>query len=292
MKVVVLGDTGMLGGMLKRFLEDKKDIEVVGLSRKDDFIVDHYSPVDELMQLIPNDVDYIVNCIGAIKPVFNDKKRLTNAIFTNAVFPRELANICELDGINLIHITTDCVFDGLDGGYTEKSVHNPTDMYGKSKSLGEPENCMVLRTSIIGPEWNGNKRSLVSWFLNTGNANGYDNHIWNGLTTLELSRCIYDIITNELYSGGTYHLFSNDVTKYELLRIMESWWKRGTAVNKTSAPWSCNRTLRTVKNLNSILKPNSINFMIGAIRKYIVPRRNSKFDEPLAVYPIERWKDV
>jgi len=291
MKVVVLGDTGMLGGMLKRYLEKQDDIDVVGLSRKDGLNVGPYFNEAQTLNAIDvlDSPDFIINCIGAIKPVFNDKARQTEAIYTNAVFPHELVswNHRFEVGAKIIHITTDCVFDGADGGYTEKRPHNALDDYGRSKSLGEPDDCMVLRTSIIGPEWNGNKRSLLQWFLGRGNVNGYDNHIWNGLTTLELSRCISDIINMELYSNGTYHLFSNDVTKYELLRIMESWWKLGIAVHKTSAPHICNRTLRTTKSLNNTLKPSGIEKMIEDLTPFIRRPRTSMFDEPIAVYPLK-----
>lgn len=277
MKVVVLGDTGMLGGMLKRYLKKQDGIDVVGLSRKDGLKVGPYFNEAQTLNAIDalESPDFIINCIGAIKPVFDDKARYTEAIYTNAVFPHELVswNHRFEVGAKIIHITTDCVFDGADGGYTERSTHNALDDYGRSKSLGEPDNCMVLRTSIIGPEWGGNKRSLLEWFLGVENANGYDNHLWNGLTTLEFSRCIYDIINMELHSNGTYHLFSNDVTKYELLRIMESWWKRGVAVHKTSAPYSCNRTLRTTNGLNSVLKPSGIEKMIADLIPFIKKQR-------------------
>lgn len=283
MKVVVLGDTGMLGGMLRRYLEKQDDIDVSGFSRQDGVEV---CPGHRVKDFVYDDADYIINCIGAIKPVFNDKSRLVEAIYTNAIFPHELPKMF-LDS-KIIHITTDCVFDGRDGGYTESSPHNPLDEYGKSKSLGEPADCMVLRTSIVGPEWGGNKRSLVEWFLSQhkSSVNGYTNHIWNGITTLELSRCIFDIIRNELYSNGTYHLFSVDINKYQLLRMMESWWKRGIAINPVEAPQSCNRTLRTTKELNSVLKPKSISMMLEELQPFIRKAVTGPFDEPLAVYPL------
>jgi len=277
MKVVVLGDTGMLGGMLYRYLKEE-GVNVVGLSRKDGVEV---GPGHSVQHRVDDDADYIINCIGAIKPVFNDESRLVEAIYTNAIFPHELPKL--FPDSKVIHITTDCVFDGSDGGYTESSLHAPLDEYGKSKSLGEPDTCMVLRTSIIGPEWGGNKRSLFEWFLGQykSSVNGYTNHLWNGLTTLELSRCIYDIMVNDFYSTGTHHLFSTDVTKYELLRIMESWLKRGIAVNPVEAGTSCNRTMRTTKKLNSILKPKSISGMIEDLIPYVEKQKVGFFDEPL-----------
>ena len=192
MNVVVLGDTGMLGGMLRRYLEEE-GIDVIGVSRKDGLVIHPAYHTASLLNKIPAllNPDYIVNCIGAIKPVFNDKNRLTEAIYTNAIFPHELVgwNHRFEVGAKIIHITTDCVFDGTEvnaGYYAEGALHNSIDEYGKSKSLGESEDCMVLRTSIIGPEWGGNKRSVVEWVLSQRGKeiNGFTNHRWNGLTTL------------------------------------------------------------------------------------------------------------
>ena len=276
MKVVVLGDTGMLGGMLRRYLETEK-MDVIGVSRKDGLVVNPAYNMASLLNKIPaldRYPDYIINCIGAIKPVFNDRIRLSEAIYTNAIFPHELVswNHRFEVGAKIIHITTDCVFDGLDGYYTENSEHNSLDEYGKSKSLGEPEDCMVIRTSIIGPEWGGNKRSLVEWLLSQRGkeVNGFTNHMWNGLTTLELSMLLGDIMQHDLYSDGTQHLYSNDVNKYELLKWMNSIWELGIKVNSAEAPAYCNRTLRTVNKLNGLLQPQGTFKMLENLKSYMV----------------------
>jgi len=269
MKVAVLGDTGMLGGMLKRYLETREGIDVVGFSRKDGLkVCPTYHLPFEIAETLDG-VDYIVNCIGAIKPVFSDSSRLIEAIYTNAIFPHELVEM--FPDTKVIHITTDCVFDGLDGCYTEKSLHNALDDYGKSKSLGESDDCMVIRTSIIGPEWGGNKRSLVEWVIsNAGRElNGFANHIWNGLTTLELSRCIGDIMVNDMYANGVVHLYSNDISKYELLQLLNNAWELGIIVSPVPAKMFCNRTLRTTKGLNSILKPKRMHEMFEELRCFI-----------------------
>jgi dTDP-4-dehydrorhamnose reductase len=259
MKAVVLGDTGMLGSMVKEELYTQ-GIEVVGLSRKDGLVI-HPEVGIESLEKFPelDDTDYIINCIGAIKPVFDNKSRLTEAIYTNAVFPHELAAwYCHK---KIIHITTDCVFDGIDGWYTENSVHKPSDAYGKSKSLGESEDCMVLRTSIVGPEWGGNKRSLVEWLLSNagGEVNGFTNHLWNGL----------DIVWNDMYSNGTYHLFSHDIDKFSLILLMNNIWELGIKVSPAKANFPYNRTLRTVHKLNSILKPQPMTKMLEDLTPFI-----------------------
>lgn len=279
MKIVVLGDTGMLGGMASRYFKSA-GYDVVGLSRKNGFEVDgdwKYL-LSHLWPVVMKDT-VILNCIGAIKPVFNDKKRLSEAIYTNAVFPHKLADWTNIhlssSNVRLIHITTDCVFSGLDGGaYNENHKHNALDEYGKSKSLGEPANCMVLRTSIIGPEWNGNNRSLVEWLVsNKGKeVNGFLNHSWNGLTTLELCKAIDKIIKRNLYSNGTFHLHSNDVTKYGMLREMAGCWNLNIKVNSVYAAEPCDRTMRTIKDLNGAVAPASFGTMIEELKEYICSR--------------------
>ena len=281
-KVAVLGATGMLGGMVcktggshKTFGFTRKDINIESAD-------DTYETLDNsyLLELKP---DFIVNCIGAIKPQF--KGDITEAVYTNAIFPREIASWVdmqnswgELPSTKLIHITTDCVYDGLYGGYTESSPHNAIDDYGKSKSLGEPENCMVLRTSIIGPEWNGNKRSLVEWLISNsgGKVSGFTNHIWNGITTLELSKCIGQIIDKDLYSPGTHHIYSEDINKFDLLRLMNSRWELGIQIEPAHATQYCNRTLRTEKNLNSILSVATQTQMAIELKPYIQREENAQ----------------
>ena len=276
MRVVVLGDTGMLGGMVVKYLETQEDLHVIGISRRDGLAIHPSYNMVSLLNKIPalNSPDYIINCIGAIKPVFNDKTRLQEGIYTNAIFPHELEewNHRFEVGARIIHITTDCVFNGYLGGYTESSPHNPLDEYGKSKSLGEPEDVMVLRTSIIGPEWNGNKRSLVEWLLSQKGkeVNGFSNHMWNGVTTLELARMIGDIIHRDLWSKGTKHLYSHDVNKYELINLMNKTWELGIKVNEAEAKSFCNRTLRTIYQLNSLLEPNNMVDMIQDLSSFMV----------------------
>ena len=132
---------------------------------------------------------------------------------------------------------------------------------------------MVLRTSIIGPE-RGTNKSLVEWLLSNkgGKVNGFTNHIWNGLTTLELSKCINAIIHEDLYQEGTHHLFSSDVTKLDMLRIMSDAWALCIEVHPTEAKEPCNRALRTAKTLNSVVRPTSYVEMIEELREYINDR--------------------
>lgn len=284
MKVAILGSNGMLGGMLSWFFEQNGvDYEAFG---RDKFTVclgsDTWLDLSDV--LLSEDgqhkFDYIINCIGAIKPGFERPETVSTNIFVNAVFPRELAEFVNATNAGsalqarVIHITTDCVFSGKTGKYTEDSTHDATDMYGMSKSLGESKECMVIRTSIIGPEWNGNKKSLVEWFMsNYGNTlNGFTNHLWNGVTTLELSKLLLRIMNEGLWEKGTFHVFSEDIVKADMLKLFAQSWGLTVDVKLVEAPTACDRTLRTVKKLNSKLAPASQYKMMSDLAPFITER--------------------
>ncbi len=268
MKVVILGSSGMLGNMVKSSLAlPTTTLEVISFDRT----TFEVSPkgINELggrlSHLCGFDTDYVINCIGAIKPTFDKARNHTRPIYTNAVFPHQLALWCELTDTKLIHITTDCVFTGDKGRYVENDPHDCSDVYGQSKSLGEPNSVMNLRTSIIGPEVGGRKRSLLEWIKSQDgkSINGYTNHLWNGLTTLELARCIEDIMLDELWTPGIFHIFSSDVSKHTLIEEVAHQYALDIDITPTEADVAVDRTLRTLDGMNSILCPQDIDVQIG-----------------------------
>jgi dTDP-4-dehydrorhamnose reductase len=181
-----------------------------------------------------------------------DKLGDLNAILVNSVFPHILANVCEKLNINLIHPTTDCVYIGNKGNYTEKDEHDIQDVYGRTKSLGEPKNCMVIRTSIIGEETD-NKRSLVEWVKSQKNKeiNGFNNHLWNGITCLEWVKFVSYIIETNSFWIGTKHIFSpNIVNKYELLNLINKIYNLNIIVKEISANETIDRTLNSIYSFN------------------------------------------
>ena len=190
--------------------------------------------------------DVVINCIGTIKPQV-DKLGDLNAIKVNSLFPHLLANVCEEKGYKLIHITTDCVFSGKDGNYDEDAPHDCIDVYGKTKSLGEPPNCTVVRTSIIGEEF-GTSRSLIEWVKseNGNTVNGYLNHLWNGLTCYQVAKVFETIIKDELYWEGVRHIYSpNTLNKYLLVRAIVGAHDLDIEVKPVDGPSKCHRTLST-----------------------------------------------
>lgn len=262
-KVTVLGASGMLGHMVVRALKDAGH-EVRGVGREIFAIVPTNESVIgiKLWRATDEDTDYVVNCIGAIKPMFKDN--MLGSIYTNAVFPLQLANAAEKLKKRLIHITTDCVFDGSKGKYVETDKHNATDEYGKSKSLGEPSNCLVIRTSIIGPEIGGRKRSLLEWVLSQSGkkVNGFNNHHWNGVTTLELGKVIDRVIKQNLFKNGTYHIYGEDVDKFTLVAKIAHAYNIPVEMNWVEAPEACDRTMRTVKDLQEKVQPPCLDVML------------------------------
>ncbi|MFW6243405.1 MAG: LAGLIDADG family homing endonuclease, partial [bacterium] len=142
-----------------------------------------------------------------------------------------------------------CVFDGLLGRYTEESLHNATDVYGKSKSLGEPKNATVIRTSIIGEEI-GQNRSLVEWIKSNKDkeVRGYMNHFWNGVTCLQFAKICKNIIDNNNYWNGVKHVYSNTVSKFDLVNMVSKIYELNIKIKEYNTTIKCDRSLSSVYN--------------------------------------------
>jgi len=279
MKVVVLGKNGMLGHMVMSYLEKQEGVEVFGTDRVNfdsvQFCANGAAGIvggrnQSALPILKN-ADYVINCIGVIKPCIDesDPCSVTNAVVTNSLFPRYMANYCEKHETNFIHITTDCVYSGdTNHKPDEATAHNATDVYGKSKSLGEPDNCMVLRTSIIGPEKNNN-RSLLEWVLaQKGDVLGFFNHYWNGMTTLELSRSIYNIMIWGLYEQSLNHIFSDiNINKLALLNLINDVYELGLNVIPHSTA-VVSRSLNTYGGLNTQLQISSLEDQLRELKEW------------------------
>lgn len=233
MKIFIFGSNGMLGTYLTEYLSDK--FNVVPISRKDFDLTQDFSLIPNTFDI--SNEDLIINASGIIKQREYSPQEL---IRVNSLFPHFLSTL----NCKVIHITTDCVFSGKDGKYDEDSLHDCLDDYGKSKSLGEPRNICVIRTSIIGEEIN-NKKSLIEWVKSNRNKeiNGYIDHFWNGVTCLELSKYIENIIDKNKYWEGVRHIHSPDtVSKYQLVSYINDVYSLGNRVIPTLS-YYCNRSL-------------------------------------------------
>ena len=223
----------MLGHKLCQQLSDH---EVIGTVRRPRQFYDKYTEAFKAVTLIENiDVlnadllentiksvkpDVVINCIGIIKQLAEAKDPVLS-IKINALLPHQIANICEDTDSRLIQISTDCVFDGKKGSYTEADISNATDLYGRTKFLGEVDNrqhCLTLRTSIIGRELY-TRSGLVEWFLsNKGKkVKGFAKAIYTGFTTIALINIIDNIIKDYPELSGLYQVSSEPINKYDLI---------------------------------------------------------------------------
>ena len=187
-KVLVLGANGMLGHACIDSMKNFRNIDIVGTTRgKKSGFVDFDANTDSIGDMLKFvKPDWIVNCIGVIKPHIkeSDPESVLNAVKINSEFPNSLASATQA---RIIQIATDCVYSGVKGLYSELDPHDATDVYGKTKSLGEVvfDHVYHLRVSIIGPEL-GRSTSLLEWFRNQpvdSSLNGFTDHLWNGVTT-------------------------------------------------------------------------------------------------------------
>lgn len=271
-KILVVGCTGLLGSMVTREFV-ASGYEVCGTFRE----YDHVQNIDckfhlfdgftDDVFLLPSQYDYIINCIGLIKPHLQHEYATYHALKLNAAFPHELAYFAQRVNSRVIHITSDCVFTGSRGNYTEDDEHDMIDLYGRTKSLGETDKCMVLRTSFIGPEVHSHV-SLMDWVKSNDNntIDGYTNHIWNGVTTKQLACICKKIIEEDLYNKDLYHVFSPDtVTKFELVSMIAESLKLNIQVKPTRTDISINRSLGTVKALNDRLNIPSLKYQLDTL---------------------------
>lgn len=259
-RVLVLGASGMLGSAVAmRFLalENEFEIRASVRGRLPDFLPTELAfRVDAFSDDAPvlPDADWAFNCIGLIKQRADASPEDFRAV--NASFPHRLAASCRERGIRLVHVTTDCVFSGRNGGYVETDSHDADDEYGRTKSAGEPKDALCLRTSVIGEELPLSRRlGLLEWVRTTPDEplRGFINHFWNGVTTGQLAEVFLTIMRKRLFVAGVRHVFSDRVSKHELVRlIVEAYGLRKTVV-PVEAPRPIDRTLATVHDLESRL---------------------------------------
>lgn len=234
-KILILGASGMLGSAIFRLLSQNDLFETIGTVRSAKVIqrfepetrhrlrnhvdVENYDSVVSILESYRPDI--VVNCVGIVKQISTANDPLS-AIPINSLLPHRLARLSALIGARFIHISTDCVFDGAMGNYVESDIPNATDLYGRSKLLGEVDypNSITLRTSIIGHELSGN-HSLVSWFLGQKESvKGFRRAIFSGLPTVELARIIRDFVIPRSDLRGLYHVSAQPISKFDLLRVV------------------------------------------------------------------------
>ncbi len=235
-RVLVLGVTGMLGNVVFNVFNGDPRLEVWGTLRHSSGlrffsdaerarllsgvdVHDHDVLVDSMNCAKPQ---VVVNCIGIVKQLHVAEDPLV-VLPTNSMLPHRLARFCALINARLIHISTDCVFSGSQGGYRESDQADATDLYGQSKYIGEVRDvshAITLRSSIIGHELTSSN-GLVEWFLSQqGRVPGYARAVFSGLPTVELARVIRNFVLPHPELHGLYHVSSRPIAKYDLLKLI------------------------------------------------------------------------
>jgi dTDP-4-dehydrorhamnose reductase len=259
--VLILGASGMLGNAVLNEFSNFQG-ELIATTRAGKSVTadsgvtffDFDAATDDLETTFPMPVDYVINCIGVIKPYINDADagQTATALEINGAFPNRLEAWASKRGARVIQIATDCVFSGSKGSYLESDEHNASDVYGKSKSMGEAKGAsmMHLRVSIIGPEVERNS-SLLEWVRNqptNAEISGYTDHFWNGITSMHFAKIARGIIENGLFEPGVFHVLPKDrVTKSELVSLIAKYLGRSDIkVSPTLTGANINRTLDTI----------------------------------------------
>ena len=267
MKVLILGGTGMLGSMVAKVLPDEWEVLVTARTpapypyelvntRWRRF--DAYD-LDQLLELADG-CNWIVNCIGATKPLLPDEGLASTkaAVDANVVLPVAVAAAARQVGCRVLQVTTDCVYRGVRGNYSQYDEKDATDLYGRTKALGEAQSphVMWIRTSIVGPECRFPARHLLGRVIEGAVSVGYTAHYWNGVTTLALAKVFIAAMDGRIpfQSGPAVHLVSDGKTdKCTLVRSIALEFSLSVAIHSMPGPSIVDRTLACSSEKNEMM---------------------------------------
>lgn len=246
MKIIVIGATGMLGYSIFSNLSESPELEVFGTVRSLEGLDKYFPTFDKLInnvdvrdfKTLENALDrvtpnVVINCIGLIKQ-HEVSKQHVEAIEINALLPHKIAQLCDNIGAKLIHFSTDCVFDGKVGNYLENDLPTATDLYGRSKCLGEVDygNHVTLRTSIIGHELRSSV-SLVDWFLSqSGPVKGFSKAVFSGLPTAYIAKVLEEYVLPNKSLSGLYQLSVEPIDKCSLISMISKIYGKEISIEK------------------------------------------------------------
>jgi dTDP-4-dehydrorhamnose reductase len=250
-KILILGCTGMLGHTLLLKLSSREDLTVYATARSEDGLsgwfpgecreriitgVDafDFASVEGAYARVKPDV--VINCIGHIKQLPNASDPVLS-IYLNSLFPHIAEALCGSIQARFIHISTDCVFEGETGNYSESSVPDAKDLYGRSKLLGEVSGprSLVVRTSLIGHEIK-NKLGLVEWFLSQKDrTRGYTKAVFSGLPTIEFAELLTRHILPDEKLNGIYNISTWPISKFDLLKLIAARYGKDISIEPYDA---------------------------------------------------------
>ncbi|MCX5848960.1 MAG: SDR family oxidoreductase [Deltaproteobacteria bacterium] len=261
MRIIILGGTGMLGHQLWKYLPScfPDTFVTIRYGRGDYGNSNLYQSERVIENMDVSDLNRVTGVLKAIQPnvilnciALTPRREKTDnpipSIFLNALFPHQLAKLAGDIRARLIHFSTDCVFDGVAGHYKDNSLTNATDLYGRTKALGEikANHVLTLRSSFIGRELKGGTE-LLEWFLaQKGEVRGFKNAIYTGFTTLEISRVIERLLQSYPDAAGLYNVSSDPINKYDLLKLIAKKMRPGIKV-LPEKQFRCDRSLDSTR---------------------------------------------
>ncbi|MDF2936161.1 MAG: dTDP-4-dehydrorhamnose reductase [Paenibacillaceae bacterium] len=259
MKLLILGGNGMAGHVLVGYFRKRQDWEVAYTSRdRNDPHALYLDAGDEgqvtemLDRLRP---DVVINAVGILNRDAEEHESLAYQV--NGILPHLLRRKQEEWGGRLVHISTDCVFSGDKGDYTEFDLPDGSSVYAISKAMGEVRHPphLTVRTSIIGPEIRSTRIGLFDWFMSRqGVVKGYTQVYWNGVTTVQLAKSVEEMLAAG--TSGLVHLTApQKVSKYELLCLFQETFGKDDAVIEPDGQFRQDRTLRRTRNDDALLVP-------------------------------------
>ncbi|MEC0281697.1 dTDP-4-dehydrorhamnose reductase family protein [Terribacillus saccharophilus] len=273
-KILILGGKGMAGHVMYEYLRRQQEYDVRFTSRDKTDKSSIYLDVTDtpaLENLLASEnPDIVINCTGILNAAAEQNPLL--AFRVNSLLPHQLAAFMERQQGRLIQISTDCVFSGEKGRYTESDFRDGTSVYAQSKQLGEITNAphLTIRTSIIGPELKDDGIGLFHWFMNqSGEIKGFKRVFWNGVTTLELAKATHFFIQQK--TSGLYHLCPSDtISKLDLLQLFKSVYEKDDVQITPDAGPVLDRTI-----VNTRISP-----------AYAVPSFHEMLEEQKKFYPL------
>ena len=257
MKVLIFGGSGMLGHKLWQTLAPRFETYVTFRGSAEKYVgyeifeesrsigevaAENSHSVRRAFEAVQPQV--VVNCIGIVKQDASAKDPIAT-ITVNSLFPHRLADLCHSFDAKLIHLSTDCVFSGAKGNYSESDVPDAQDLYGRTKLLGEVagENCLTIRTSMVGRELKGS-HGLLEWFMSHrgGRVRGFNNAIFSGFCTPALAHIIADLVEHHPTLHGIYHVAADSINKFELLTLINETAKLNICIEPDES-FACDRSL-------------------------------------------------
>ena len=272
-RVLILGAGGMAGHVMAEYLAQKPEYKIIRCARRkatpDTILLDvtEFSRVEDVID--EQRPDIVINCVGMLIQASRD--RLDQAILINSYLPHFLSGLGRKYGFKLVHISTDCVFSGVRGGYAENDFRDGDTPYARTKALGEVinERNLTLRTSIIGPELKQNGSGLLHWFLmQKGEIRGFTKAYWSGITTLELAKDVDDCLVHGI-TGLVNLTMIPKISKFDLLLEFQKIWRHDQVKILPDNDHACDKSLITRRNNLPIHRPLNYAAMLVELRAFM-----------------------